>query len=610
MNILDKLKKHSVFVLLETAKINKNNFFSYLFVKPCDIVQSHSLNNIKTCFERINFYLDKGYYAAGFCSYEMGYGFEQFSKRKINYAFPLIWMGIFKKPVVFDHRKNAFVDNKGFFLSNVKETKASYHIKNLRLNVKKDSYLNSIKKIKELIRAGDTYQVNYTMKYKFDFTGSAYKLYYDLRNNQTVFYSAFIKTKDFKVLSFSPELFFKKKGRKMEVRPMKGTINRGSNLREDKKNSSVLKYDKKNRAENIMIVDLLRNDLGRVSETGSVSVPDKFSIEKYETLFQMTSTIKSTLKEKMSLYSIFSGIFPSGSVTGAPKIRTMRIIKDIEKKDRKVYTGSIGFINPNRDAVFNVAIRSILLENKKGEMGVGSGIVYSSNAPAEYEECKLKANFLTGIKKEFQLIETMLWSKKTGFFLPKYHLERLKKSALYFGFKYNGKLIKDLLERKRKFFDIRYRYRVRLLLSKNGDIFISYRKIKRKINSKINLITISNQRTVSNDVFLRHKTTNRKLYDREYKKYKKLGYFDVIFQNERDEITEGAVSNVFIKSNGIYYTPPLKSGLLNGVYRRYFFARNSGLICEKVLAMNDLETADGIFLANSVRGMMRVTLDE
>ena len=606
--ILNSLKKYSVFVLLETTKIDRNNFFSYLFVNPCDIVQSYSLNDIKTCFKRIDFYLDKGYYAAGFCSYEMGYGFEQFPKRKRNYIFPLLWMGIFKKPIVFDHRKNSFINNKNFFSSNTKETKDSYHIKNLHLNIKKRSYLSCIKKVKRLIQAGDTYQVNYTMKYKFDFMGSAYKLYYDLRNNQSVSYSAFIKTKDFKVLSFSPELFFKKNGRQVETRPMKGTMNRGASLREDRKNGSILKYDKKNRAENIMIVDLLRNDLGRISQTGSVRVPDKFSIEKYETLFQMTSTIKSTLKENMSFYNLFSGIFPSGSVTGAPKIRTMQIIKDIEKEDRKVYTGSIGFLSPNRDAAFNVAIRSILLENKKGEMGVGSGIVYASNAPAEYEECKLKANFLTKIKKEFQLIETMLWSKGTGFFLIGAHLERLKNSALYFGFRYNEKLIIGLLKEKKKLFDIHSYYRIRLLLFKNGDISISYRKIERKINDKINSIVISDKHTVSNNVFLQHKTTNRKLYDREYKKYKELGYFDVIFQNERGEITEGAISNIFVKSNGIYYTPPLKSGLLNGVYRKYFLSKDPKSVCEKILAINDLETADRIFLANSVKGIVRVTL--
>ncbi len=621
LDILGWLKKQKNFVLLETTKSDYKNYQTYVFWDIKDIIQCYDLSKIRHSFNKLESYLAKGYYAAGFCSYEMGYGFEQFLKRKRNYTFPLIWMGIFRKPVVFDHRRNIFVDNKNLPFGSTKRInrirclpsnglKGNYRIKNLHLDVSRNSYLNSIKKIKELIRAGDTYQVNYTMKYKFDFRGSAYRLYYDLRNNQSVSYSAFIKTKDFKVLSFSPELFFKKKGRQMETRPMKGTITRGSDLRKDKGNSSILKYDKKNRSENIMIVDLLRNDLGRISEIGSVRVPDKFSIERYETLFQMTSTVKSTLKENTSFYSLFSSIFPSGSVTGAPKIRTMQIIKDIEKEDRKVYTGSIGFIKPNMDTTFNVAIRSVLLENRKGEMGVGSGIVYSSIAASEYEECKLKANFLTRQRGEFQLIETMLWSKRTGFFLIRHHLNRLKESAKYFGFPYSERDIIVLLKKRRRLFCNRYRYRIRLLLFKNGYVSISQCKIDRKMGRTVNLIAISPRHTSSDDILLQHKTTNRTLYDQEYKKYKRLGYLDVIFQNEKGEITEGAVSNIFIKSNGIHYTPLLKSGLLNGVYRRYLLDEKSEYIREKVLTLDDLKNADEIYISNSVRGIARVRLRE
>ncbi len=246
-----------------------------------------------------------------------------------------------------------------------------------------------------MITAGDTYQVNYTLKCKFDFSGSPFGLYRDLREKQTVAYSAFIKDRDLSLLSFSPELFFRKAGRKTIVRPMKGTISRGKDAFRDKQQMQILERSPKERSENIMIVDLLRNDLGRVSEVGTVRTDSLFDIEEYETLFQMTSTVSGVLKENLPFENLFEAIFPSGSVTGAPKIRTMEIIRELEKEERGVYTGAVGVFFPNRDAVFNVAIRTILITGKEGEMGIGGGITFDSDAGREYDECKLKALFLT-----------------------------------------------------------------------------------------------------------------------------------------------------------------------------------------------------------------------
>ena len=483
-----------------------------------------------------------------------------------------------------------------------------YRIKNLKLNISKKDYLNSIDKIKDFIRAGETYQVNYTMKYKFDFEGSPYKLYQTLRNNQSVSYGAFIKTKDFKVLSFSPELFFRKKGDEISVKPMKGTIERGRNTKEDRINKNKLKFDIKNNAENIMIVDLLRNDLGMVSRTGTVKVPAIFTVEKYETLFQMTSMVRSRLRKNLSLYELFSAIFPSGSVTGAPKIRTMQIIKELEKEERKVYTGAVGFFTPEKRAVFNVAIRTLLLEGKRAEMGIGSGIVYDSDAVSEYEECKLKAEFLVNPRPDFQLIETMLWSKKGGFSLMKEHLKRLKESAIYFNFRYNEKYIKSVLSEAKKQLCPKFLYKIRMLLDKDGDVDIAHQKLASSINrTATKTAIISRYHTSSKNIFLRHKTTNRMLYDAEYKKYKKLGYYDVLFRNEKGEVTEGAISNVFVKIGKFYYTPPLNCGLLNGVYRRYLLKRKANFR-EKVLTLNELKNADEIYLVNSVRGINRIDL--
>ena len=595
---------------METRRKDPQNHLSYIFTNPLNVIVCYKPAEIRNAFGEVEQYLNSNYYAAGFFSYEMGYAFEDLYKTKKSYRFPLIWLGIFKSPIVFDHQTNKFLDNNHLPFCRSTERKKKdqprYQISNLKLNVSQKSYFNSISKIKKLLKQGDTYEVNYTMKYKFDFRGSPYRLYQDLGSNQSVAYSAFIKTEDFKVLSFSPELFFRKKGRSIQTRPMKGTIRRGSNLSEDALNRDRLSQDEKNNAENLMIVDLFRNDLGRISEMNSVRVKDIFCVEKYETLFQMTSTIKSILKRDIGYYGLFKALFPSGSVTGAPKIRTMQIIKEVEKEARGVYTGAIGLFKPDAEAVFNVAIRTILLQGIKGEMGVGSGIVYDSHPQKEYEECLLKANFLTSRQKEFQLIETMLWLANKGFFLFDSHLRRLKASAEYFDFCYDEKHLNKALSQIKKRFKPNFSYRVRVLLFKNGDISITYRRLTSSPTRNLRrFIALSERRTNSRDVFLYHKTTQRRLYDDEYKKYRKSGYYDVLFRNERDEITEGAVSNIFIKAKGKYYTPPVICGLLNGVYRRYLLDKNRN-VKEKVLTLEDIQNAEEIYLVNSVRGMVRV----
>ncbi|MFH1577764.1 MAG: aminodeoxychorismate synthase component I, partial [Candidatus Omnitrophota bacterium] len=420
------------FVLFESQKIDRENYLSYLFFKPAATITCFSRDAIPKAFMQLEAFLDKGFWAAGFFSYEMGYGFENF-RAKQRFRFPLIWLGIFTPPLIFDHRQGRFLSQPPDFLR-AKQIKPSfkYQIKGIRLNQTASEYIRNIQRIKEYIAQGLTYQVNYTIKCKFRFQGESTALYRDLRNAQAVPYSAFIKDRRFSLLSFSPELFFRKNGNLITVRPMKGTISRGRTGYQDRLQAKRLKASHKDKSENIMIVDLLRNDLGRIAQVNSVKLIDLYRVEKYETLFQMTSTVQAKLKSGLSLYEIFRSIFPSGSVTGAPKIKTMEIIKQLEQQERKVYTGAIGFLKPNRDAVFNVAIRTLLLEGQSGEMGIGSGIVYDSIPLGEYSECKLKALFFTplnkdskqekepysdrpGRKRKFQLIETMRWSKKSGF---------------------------------------------------------------------------------------------------------------------------------------------------------------------------------------------------
>ena len=588
------------FVFLETNRFDRHNSRSYLFNKPARIVSCYKPEGIKdTCFE-LEHFLSQGYYAAGFISYEAGFSFEDTLKRLgMDSKFPLLWFGIYRNPLIFSHREKINLFSPRDLL---------YNLKNLRPDISRKRYIANIEKIKDFIRKGDTYQVNYTFKYKFNFSGSLSGLYEDLKKKQSVSYSAVIKTDDFSILSLSPELFFRKNKNYLEVRPMKGTFDRGRDVGEDRYNMKALKESLKNRSENLMIVDLLRNDLGRISRCGTVKTENLFKVERYETLLQMISVVKSRMKRDIRIYDLLESIFPSGSVTGAPKISTMKIIDSLEKERRRIYTGNIGFFAPDGKAVFNVAIRTLLIDNKtgSGEMGVGSGIVYDSEPYKEFEECKLKADFIRRKEKDFKLIETIRWQPGKGYFLLRKHLDRLSLSAQYFDFKcdkrYIGKRIKDM---ERQFKD-GHDYKLRVLLGRDGKIESSFSRIDGKIDFA--KIRFSEKKTSTRDIFLYHKTTNRDLYDREHKKWEKKGYFDIIFTNEKNQITEGAISNIIIKKTRYYYTPPLECGLLNGVYRRYLFKRGELLLKEKILYKKDIESADEVYMVNSVRGMLKVRL--
>ncbi|MGD9014518.1 MAG: aminodeoxychorismate synthase component I [Candidatus Omnitrophota bacterium] len=597
------------FVLLETQRVDKENYLSYLFFQPISVITCFNLDRIYQAFQQLETFLDKGYWAAGFFSYEMGYAWEDFKANK-RFAFPLIWLGIFNQPLIFNHLKGEFISTPISITRGLKNDwrAGKYRITDIRLNEKLPEYIRNIQRIKNYIAQGLTYQVNYTIKCRFKFQGSSLSLYKNLRNAQPVAYSSFIRDREFSLLSFSPELFFRKEGRLVKVRPMKGTISRGRTEKEDRFKMRALKASQKDRSENVMIVDLLRNDLGRISEAGSVRTVKLYTVEKYKTLFQLTSTVQSKLEGNPSVYEIFRSIFPSGSVTGAPKIKTMEIIRELEKRERRVYTGAIGFFKPNRDAVFNVAIRTLLLRGESGEMGIGSGIVYDSDPQREYHECQLKALFFTQKQKEFQLIETMRWSKREGFFLLSWHLDRLKSSADYFNFSFNAKRIKQELGRISRNFNPVFTYRVRLLLSCSGNVSINYQRIKRIPKQGIPKVVFARKKTNSQDIAFYHKTTNRRIYDQEYKWAKSKGFYEVIFENERGEITEGAISNIFIRYGKIYYTPPVTCGLLNGVYRQYLMKKKAPLVKERILRRRDLYQADAVSLTNAVRGMTRVRL--
>lgn len=592
-------------VLLETSKYDENNFRSYLFINPVDAIKIHSIREVPYLFLKIEEYLKQNYYLAGYLCYEFGYHFEEvFSNLNVHFNYPIAWFGVYEKPIIFNHLtgKSENCSFAGDFEKGVLFDK--FTLENFGLSIPELEYVQKIEKIKDYIAKGDVYQINFTGKYKFKFSGSAIALYDSLKKKQNVSYSAFIGTEDLMILSLSPELFLRLEEDMITTKPMKGTARRGKTLDEDEVSKEALRGDEKNRAENLMIVDLLRNDMGRISRFGSVHVSELFSVEKYQTLFQMTSTVEGRIPKNVNYYELFKAIFPGGSVTGAPKIRAMKIINELEGEPRGIYTGAIGFISPERKAVFNIAIRTVVIQGERGEMGTGGGIVWDSDPEAEYEECKLKANFLTTPHEEFELLETILWSNEY-FFLEK-HLERLEKSANYFDYLFNGDSINSALKREMIKFERGKKYRVRLRLNRYGHVHIES-SLLAESTQNLNRVMISNIRTHSNDLFLYHKTTKRHLYDSAYREALSRGFIEVIFMNEKDQITEGAISNIFIKKGEAYYTPPVECGLLNGIYRQHLF-ETLPHVEEKILYLDDLKKADSLFICNSVRGIQEVKI--
>jgi para-aminobenzoate synthetase / 4-amino-4-deoxychorismate lyase len=349
----------------------------YLFKNPEFIISCTNPDLFRASFQDIDRAISQGYYLAGFLSYEAGYYFEEKLYQDKSYDFPLIYLGAYKN--VIKDKITGFTPG--------------FRLENPRLNINQKQYSLNIKAIRDYIAAGDVYQITYCLKLLFEFYGQPLSLYYQLLKEQPVPYPAYIQAGNFAILSLSPELFIKKNSTRLVTKPMKGTWPRGSGVLADLFSPLRLKYDHKNRAENVMIADLLRNDLGRLG--ANIKAPTLFEVSRYKTLCQMTSTVTAKVKKNVSIYELFSAIFPSGSVTGAPKIRAMSIINELEKDPRRIYTGAIGFITPDKDIFFNIPIRTVLIRNEQAEMGIGGGIVWDSTPQGEWAEGLLKAKFLT-----------------------------------------------------------------------------------------------------------------------------------------------------------------------------------------------------------------------
>lgn len=593
--IISLLKSHpkQPFVFLETAAFDKENKNSFLFKELEDILIFRYGDDLDTFFTKAEDYLKRGFWLCGYFSYEFGYFLEPaLASLRQNHPFPLAWIGVCKKPCRISRNNHKPAAN---------EDKLKYCLKNITSNLTPQEYLLQISKIKDYLKEGLTYQVNFTFKVKFDFSGRIFDFYSSLKGAQPTSYMALINTGQEYIVSLSPELFFRIGKKRIFVRPMKGTASRGLFGEDDARNKEWLGQDPKIKAENLMIVDLLRNDLGKISK--KVWAPKLFTIEEYRTLYQMTSTVQAKLKDGVTVKDIFCSLFPSGSVTGAPKIKTMQLIKGLEKEPRGIYTGSIGYISPKREMCFNVAIRTISIANNKGEMGIGGGIVYDSDAKSEYAEALLKSRFLTQEFPKFSLIESMLWRKDKGYFLLGAHLKRLKNSCNYFAIPLDLNKIRQAVKALGKRLKGE-RFKIRILLSANGEIKIEQEPLG-DIKEPVKL-RMSRYRINPGDLFLYHKTTQRRLYDEELKKAHTAGFFEVIFSNVYDEISEGSISNIFIEEGNLLYTPPVKCGLLPGILREKLI--KEGKAKEKVIKTADLLGADNIYIGNSVRGLLRAQI--
>lgn len=623
--LLQFLRGCNNYVFLDTSKSDDTNSRSLLFLDPLERLRLYQGEDENVFFQRLQKLQRQGYYVAGWFGYELGYLVEPRLREKLNrksdQGILLADLGVFDSCYRYDHHSG---ENDLPLASDAGQL-PDYRIDNLQTSQAEKQYTEALAEILAYIGAGETYQVNYTLKLFFDFFGSAERFYSDLRYNQSVGYGALIRWRNQHILSFSPELFFRKYGEEVMVRPMKGTVKRGRTIAEDGRNRDFLSSDIKNRSENVMIVDLLRNDLGRLMHQlpgGDVRVDSLFDVETYETLLQMTSTItaRSSRKslEEVSLHDLFRAIFPCGSVTGAPKIRTMEIIDELEDERRGVYTGAIGCLLPEGEAVFNVPIRTIVLDGERGEMGIGSGIVHDSDPSQEWQECLLKGQFLTEPQQRFQLIETILWYSRQGLFLIDEHLERLRASAAYFLFHCECAEILRTLQNRVAHCRGGAR-RLRLLLEKDGTFDIEVQECtppvclflpKQPSLQRQNLprVALSGSRVDSRSRWYYHKTTIRALYNQEYGRAMERGFFDTLFFNEDGHLTEGCISNVFLYRGGVYLTPPVADGLLPGVMRRYLLEQSAVPIEQRSLTLDDLRRAEALFLCNSVRGVVQVTL--
>ncbi|MDO7907912.1 aminodeoxychorismate synthase component I [Paenibacillus sp. JX-17] len=561
---------------------------NYIFQKPLEIYQADHLDCINAVLKAAERAALQGRYVVGYVAYEAAGAFDRRLVTRQPGAGPLAWFAVYAQAVPAAEAEAASISEE-----------AEFSLGGWSANTLQDEYSEIIQRIKHHIAEGETYQTNYTIRMNSDFAGDDYAFYRQLCQNQQAAYSAYIHLGDCRVLSVSPELFFEVEDGEILTRPMKGTAPRGRWKEEDDRLREQLRHSDKDRAENVMIVDLLRNDLSRIAETGTVRVDKLFKIELYPTVFQMTSEVWA--QTKCGLSEIFSALFPCGSITGAPKVSTMEIITEIEREPRGVYCGSIGLLLPGGHSIFNVAIRTVQLDKQAGKAsyGAGGGITWDSSAEGEYQEVYNKAAVLTRKAPGFQLLET-LRLERGEYDLLSCHLERMAASAAFFQYPYDeAKVLHELRSLVNHLPEARTAYRVRLLLAKDGTIQAEASALPSGDHSEMQAV-LSSEPVNSSNLFLYHKTTHREVYNER----KAEGWDETLLWNERGELTEFVIGNLVLEMNGRLYTPPVVSGLLGGTLRRSLL--ESGRITERVLYRSDLLKAEKIWLINSVRGWVPI----
>ena len=556
-----------------------------LFTAPVEVLCAPTLAAVVPVLQAVDAAVQRrSLHAAGFVSYEAAPAFDPALRTQAPDAFPLAWFGLYAAPQEVPAPAAAAgpVPELGWEPS-----------------VSAARYRASIDRIREFIGAGDTYQVNYTLRLRTQALAEPWLLFQRLVRAQGPAYAAWVTLPEWCIACASPELFYRQDGECIESRPMKGTAPRGLWPAADRQRAAWLQRSRKNRAENVMIVDMVRNDLGRLAAAGSVHVSRLFAVERYPTVWQMTSTVRAATAA--GLAEVFKALFPPASITGAPKVRTMELIADLEDSPRRLYTGALGFLAPDRRAQFNVAIRTVLFDRRQGtaEYGVGGGIVWDSSASAEAAECRTKARVLTQTTPEFRLLETLLWTPDAGYALLHRHLERLAGSAEYFGFALDLSALRQRLAETARAFPAGPQ-RVRLLLEASGQVAVEAAPLLPLAQPW--RVCLAREPVRRDDCFLYHKTTHRRAYQEALAG--RPGFADVLLWNERGEVTESCLANLVVERDGEWLTPPLRCGLLPGTQRAELLA--TAQVREAVVRVTDLPRCTRLRLANSVRGLWDV----
>ena len=554
------------------------------FRTPVQVIETESLDEVIPALVEVEKALGQGLHAVGMLSYEASPAFDSSLEARQPGAWPLAWWGLFEPPEA---------------VPSPTRSASSLPALDWRPLIDRQAYEAAIRCIYEAIAEGDTYQVNYTFPLEADFDGDPRTLFTALEQAQRAGHAAYLDTGRFAVCSASPELFFALDADRIVCRPMKGTARRGRYLAEDAGRPAQLAASAKDRAENVMIVDMVRNDLGRIASPGSVRVENLFQVETYPTVHQLTSTVAA--RTTAPVVEILRALYPSASITGAPKISTSKLIRRLEVAPRGVYTGTVGHLAPGRRAHFNVAIRTAVADRAASRVryGTGGGIVWDSEAESEYEECRTKAFVLRSRPPAFKLLETLLWRPRSGYFLLERHLRRLADSAAYFELPFSAEEARRRLEAAASGFD-RARSRVRVTLDSSGEIRIRAQG-EPCSGRMVRALGLDERPIDSTNVFWFHKTTHRRAYEEALER--RPDCEEVLLWNERGELTESTRANLVLKVGGEYLTPPVDCGLLAGTYRGELLDR--GRLREEVLPVGMLARAEEVLLVNSVQGWIR-----